>query len=251
MSRIMSAPTGARRLKDEHPGIPLSVEEVAQTAAEVAAAGADEIHLHVREDDGRHSLDVGRYREMMAAVADAAPDLVQQVTTESAGIYSVADQLACLEQLSPSYATAAVRETMREPQLASKIYALAAERGIRMQHILFDREDIDLLRQAYVDKKIADDSREAIFVLGRYTPPRLAQAWELAPLVEEAADLSLTWAACAFGKHEKACLTEALKLGGSVRVGFENNIHLPDGSPAVSNAEQVAAIAAVRADLTA
>lgn len=251
MSRIMSAPTGARRLKDEHPDIPLTTDEIARTAAEVAKAGADEFHLHVRDNDGVHSLDAGRYREAMAAVAAAAPELVIQITTESAGLYDVADQFACLEALTPAYATAAIRETMRDPAIATKLYALAAERGVRMQHILFDREDVDLLRRAYATGMIAADSRDAIFVLGRYVPPRLAQAWELKPLLDDAADLNLDWAVCAFGKHETACLTEALKMGGSVRVGFENNIHLPDGSLAVSNRAQVENIARIRAAIQA
>ena len=251
MSRIMSAPTGARRLKDDHPGIPLTTEEIARTAAEVAEAGAEEFHLHVRDDAGVHSLDAGRYREAMAAVAEAAPTLTIQITTESAGIYGVEDQFDCLDALTPAYATAAIRETMREPDIARKLYALAAERDIRMQHILFDREDIDLLREAYSSGMIAGDSRDAIFVLGRYVPPRLAQKWELKPLVDEAAYLGLDWAACAFGKHETACLTEALKLGGSVRVGFENNIHLPSGALAVSNRDQVAEIVRIRAEIQA
>ena len=187
MPRIMSAPTGARRLKDAHPGIPLTTEEIAKTAREVADAGADEFHLHVRDDEGVHSLDAGRYREAMAAVAEAAPELDIQITTESAGIYEVEDQLACLDAITPTYATAAIRETMRDNAVAEKIYALTAERNIRMQHILFDREDIDLLRSAYASGMIAPESRDAIFVLGRYVPPRLAQAWELKPLLDEAA----------------------------------------------------------------
>lgn len=250
MPRIMSAPTGARRLKDAHPGIPLTTEEIAKTAREVADAGADEFHLHVRDDEGVHSLDAGRYREAMAAVAEAAPELDIQITTESAGIYEVEDQLACLDAITPTYATAAIRETMRDNAVAEKIYALTAERNIRMQHILFDREDIDLLRSAYASGMIAPESRDAIFVLGRYVPPRLAQAWELKPLLDEAADLNLDWAVCAFGKHETACLTEALERGGSVRVGFENNIHMPDGSLAISNAEQVANMACIRDSLS-
>lgn len=251
MPRIMSAPTGARRLKGDHPGIPLTTEEIAATAREVAGAGAEEFHLHVRDDDGVHSLDAGRYREAMAAVAEAAPSLDIQITTESAGIYRVEEQLACLQALTPAYATAAIRETMRDRDIAGKLYALAAERRIRMQHILFDREDIDLLRRAYAAGMIAANSRDAIFVLGRYVPPRLAQPWELEPLLDEAADLKLNWAVCAFGRHETACLTEALKHGGSVRVGFENNIHLPDGSLAISNREQVAEIARIRAEVQA
>ena len=64
--------------------------------------------------------------------------------------------------------------------------------------------------------------------------------------LQQLLDLDLDWAVCAFGKHETACLTEALKRGGSVRVGFENNIHMPDGSLAVSNRDQVANMVKIR-----
>ena len=51
------------------------------------------------------------------------------------------------------------------------------------------------------------------------------------------------WSVCAFGPTEFACLTAAAALGGGVRIGFENNVHLPDGSPATDNAMQVSRMA--------
>ena len=59
---VTVAPTGARRTKREHGALPLSTEEIVAAARE-PAAGASILHLHVRDDDGMHSLDVGRYRE--------------------------------------------------------------------------------------------------------------------------------------------------------------------------------------------
>jgi uncharacterized protein (DUF849 family) len=53
------------------------------------------------------------------------------------------------------------------------------------------------------------------------------------------------WSVCAFGRREAACVTAAALLGGHARVGFENNLTLPTGARAASNAELVAA--AVRA----
>jgi hypothetical protein len=40
---------------------------------------------------------------------------------------------------------------------------------------------------------------------------------------------------CSFGPREAACGIGAALLGGDVRVGFENNLALPDGSLAPDN----------------
>ena len=45
---------------------------------------------------------------------------------------------------------------------------------------------------------------------------------------------------CAFGAAEHVCVTAAASLGGHVRVGFENNFVLKDGSPAPDNGALVA-----------
>jgi uncharacterized protein (DUF849 family) len=47
------------------------------------------------------------------------------------------------------------------------------------------------------------------------------------------------WTACAFGRTEPLCLAAAVALGGHVRVGFENNLLAPDGTPARDNAAAV------------
>jgi uncharacterized protein (DUF849 family) len=51
------------------------------------------------------------------------------------------------------------------------------------------------------------------------------------------------WSVCAFGRRETACVTAAALLGGHARVGFENNLALPNGARAASNAELVNAAA--------
>lgn len=48
---------------------------------------------------------------------------------------------------------------------------------------------------------------------------------------------------CAFGAREAGCALTAALLGGHVRVGFENNMLLPDGSTATDNAALVRGIA--------
>ena len=48
---------------------------------------------------------------------------------------------------------------------------------------------------------------------------------------------------CAFGRREAACALTAAALGGHIRVGFENNLHLPDGTTAPDNAALVRVVA--------
>ncbi|MEM9043687.1 MAG: 3-keto-5-aminohexanoate cleavage protein [Pseudomonadota bacterium] len=237
--RLMVSPTGARRQKTDVAGIPLSIPEIALEALSCQRAGADAIHLHVRDRDGVHSLDAGLYREAILAVTEQAPGLEIQITTESAGRFEVGDQLRCLAQVRPVEASVAIREMLREPSLAAKVYGLADEVGIRVQHILFDLTDVASLREAYRSGLVPETMREAIFVLGKYAPPTLGQPDDLEPMLAAAGDLELDWMVCAFGGNELACLTRAMQLGGHARVGFENNIHLPDGSVAASNAQLV------------
>ncbi|ATG36775.1 hypothetical protein PhaeoP23_02671 [Phaeobacter piscinae] len=242
---LMVAPNGARRRQADHPGLPLRTAEIAATAAACQRAGADALHLHVRNRDGGHSLDAGRYRAAMAAVAEAAPGMAIQITTESAGIFDVADQLACLEALRPAAASVSVREMARDWTLAARAYAICAEAGTEVQHILYGPDCIAALRQAYTRGDIPAQMRSAIFVLGQYAPPRLAEASELCVFLEATADLDLDWGLCAFGRQEHACLLAGLEAGGRLRIGFENNTQAADGSEYPDNAASVAEFVAL------
>ena len=83
--KLTVAPNGARRQRVDHPALPLTTADIEQTALACYQAGADEIHLHVREDCGGHSLDVARYHEAIRVITDVAPSMTIQITTESAG----------------------------------------------------------------------------------------------------------------------------------------------------------------------
>lgn len=238
--RLMVAPNGARRGRGDHPQLPITDEQLAQTAAACFAAGAQALHLHVRDAQGRHSLDVGRYRAAMEAVRDRVPGMEIQITTESAGIYDTAAQVACLEALRPAAASVSVREMTRDETQAARAYALCSEAGTQVQHILYGPDCIAQLRAGFRDGTVPLQMRDAIFVLGQYSPPVLAQPSDLAGFLSATADLDLTWSACAFGRHERACLLAAIAAGGDVRIGFENNIETPDGEQLADNAASVA-----------
>lgn len=237
--KITVAPNGARRGRIDHPKLPITTEEIALTAQKCAHAGADEIHLHVREGDGTHSLDVERYREAISAIATSAPDLTVQVTTETAGRYEVSEQLEVLEMLRPRAASVSVREIARDPNLAPRVYAFAQEAKIQVQHILYDLHDLAILEDWHKQGVVSQYSCDVLLVLGRYAPPNPAQVSELIPFVEAAEQVADRWTVCAFGQNEHAVAEAAINLGGHVRIGFENNICRPDGSLADDNAENI------------
>ena len=58
---IMVAPNGARKGHAEHPNLPLTAEALATDARACQAAGAQAMHMHVRDNAGRHTLDASRY----------------------------------------------------------------------------------------------------------------------------------------------------------------------------------------------
>ncbi len=68
LPRVMVAPNGARRTKADHPRLPVAVDEIVSEAKACLEAGATALHAHVRDDQGRHSLDPGRYRELLSAL---------------------------------------------------------------------------------------------------------------------------------------------------------------------------------------
>ena len=60
---VMCAPNGASLHRSDHPAVPISVNELADSAATLFPLGVSVLHLHVLDARGGHSLDVGRYRD--------------------------------------------------------------------------------------------------------------------------------------------------------------------------------------------
>lgn len=238
---IMVAPNGARRGKPDHPMLPVRTEETVSEAIACHRAGAGALHLHVRDDAGQHSLDAGRYLEALQEVAKAVPTMALQITTESAGRYGPEAQYDCLEQVKPDWASISVREIARDAALAPRLYGLCADRGTRVQHIAYDAEDLELLRQWRRTGVVRPEQDEVICVLGAYAPPRAGAPSDLDPLLPSLN--GLRFAVCAFGAQEQSCLIDAAHRGAEIlRVGFENNLTAPDGKLWTNNAAAVSSL---------
>ncbi|WP_454726104.1 MULTISPECIES: 3-keto-5-aminohexanoate cleavage protein [Cupriavidus] len=239
---VTVAPNGAYKTAADHPAVPLTAAALAAEARACLDAGAAMMHMHVRQPDGRHSLDAQRYREALAAVKQAVGDqLLVQVTSEAAGVYRAAEQIAMVRALRPEAVSIGLREIavpdIPEAELAAFLAWLARER-VMTQIILYDTADVARWQALRARGLVPPGAWSVLFVLGRYTAGQVSSPRDLLPFLQ-ASDGALPWAICAFGREEHACVTAAAAFGGHVRVGFENNLKLRDGSTAPGNAALV------------
>lgn len=240
---IAVAPNGARRTKNDHPALPITPDEIGATAAACREAGAVMIHLHVRDSDGRHTLDVEGYRAATAAVRrEAGDDIIIQVTSESGGRYGPDAQMAMVRELRPEAVSFAVSEIIpdsgRESEAAAFLAWLVGE-SILPQFVLYSSAEVERYRDLHSRGIIPGDRQFLLFVLGRYTAGAPSEPCDILPFLSVHDDES-PWAVCAFGHRECACVLTAAALNGHIRVGFENNLHLSDRSLAPHNAALVA-----------
>src|SRR3954468_8283158 len=77
---ITVAPTGAETAKADCPQLPTTLEELVATARECEAAGAAMIHVHIRDDEHRPTLDRTRLRDTVQALHEST-DLIVQLST--------------------------------------------------------------------------------------------------------------------------------------------------------------------------
>lgn len=243
---IAVAPNGARKLKADHPALPMTPMELAETASACRDAGASMIHLHVRDAQGLHTLDVETYRTATSAVRKAVgPEMIIQVTTEAVGIYPVDQQMQMVRDLKPEAVSLAIREVCAfadDEARAALFFAWLRRESISPQFILYSVEDVlrfNSLRQRGV---IPGDLVSVLYVLGRYSAAGASSAAELLPILT-VAETNVVWSVCAFGSTEASCMLAAAEQGGHARVGFENNMQLPNGKVAKDNAALVAEVA--------
>lgn len=244
LPRLMVAPNGATKTRADHPALPVTIADIVACAQDCHAAGADGLHAHVRDAEGRHVLDAGLYSELLAELAGQVPAMQVQITTEAVGRYTPAEQRKLVETLRPRMVSVALREINAEPDaaLTRRFFAFCAEAGIAVQHILYDQTDVERLGALVADGTIPGGGLQVLHVLGRYAPGQVSTPDDLtAPLGrQKASGLIPDWAICAFGAAETACLLAAIAQGGKARIGFENNLLMSDGRIARNNAERVA-----------
>lgn len=244
---VIAAPNGARKQKSDHPMLPITMSEIVEDAQSCRDAGAAMIHVHARDHEGKHSLDIEVNQALYDELNNALGDSVMiQLTTEAIGEYSPQQQIALIKQVKPKAASFALRELFPDGEHVTTQFRQSAQffdwvssEHIFAQYILYDRQDVEVYLKLCGQGVIPATHRHVLLVLGRYSTTQTATPIELIAMLSDPALTAQRWGVCAFGQYEHQCLSAAMLLGGDVRVGFENNHLDRHGELAQSNAAQI------------
>jgi uncharacterized protein (DUF849 family) len=238
------APTGAESAKADVPALPVTVEEVVATARDCAAIGASVIHLHVRGEDTRPTLDLGRCREVVQAVREAT-DLVVQISTGGAVTDPFDQRLAVLD-VEPDAASLTLgtvnfgADVFSNPwDLIVELHTQMQQRGVVPEYEVFDLGHLATLRRL-LDKHGPPHGGRVHVDLVMGVPggmPGTTQALAAClPHLPEGA----TFAATGVGRTSLPVMLAALSAGGHLRVGMEDTLTYAPGEAVRDNAQLVA-----------
>ena len=246
LPQIMIAPNGARPKKKDHIEVPVTIDEVVETAKLCFNEGAEGIHFHLRDEKGDHILSSEMCLKALNDLQLSVPNMHLQVTTEAVGRYSPSEMRKLAYDVTPPGISIGIRVMIpsRNPNEEDiKLYQSLTKNGTKIQHICYEPEDLDLLSNLLDKANISKDGTWCLFVIGHYSG-RISYPENISLFVKKMEEhkINLDWAICAFGKEEMSCLEKAISLGGKIRVGFENSLFMPNGEIAPDNHIKVDAV---------
>jgi len=240
---ITVAPTGAEAEKAAVPGLPVTLNELLITAKECEAAGAAVIHVHIRDEATRPTLDRRRLADTVAALREGT-DLIVQLSTGGAVTDSLTDRLAVLDADPDACSLTCGTVNFGDEVFANPwpfikdLYQLTQERQVVPEFELFDLGQVAMLHR----------------LLGEFGPPAGGHVHcdlvmgvpggmpgDVPTLAAAVAALpaGATWSATGIGRTALPVLFGALAAGGHLRVGMEDTLSFARGRPVARNAELV------------
>lgn len=258
---ITAAVAGAFLSKEAFPALPVTPDEIVAEIKRCYDAGASVAHIHARHPDrGRSDYDVlGEIVEKVRAVCPIITQLGTGVRDRFGEIRTVEDRLNFFtvnpqadmftinagsfhfrikSGKTPMGSSSHAYLYDNPPHLIEAFAKGCYDRKLGIEFECFDAgqiENVKHLRECGVLP--ADFPLSFDFVLGvgggmPATPEALQYMYKAIPAGSH-------WTAMGISRHQAPLTTMALTLGGSVRVGFEDNIYLYKGVPADSNARFV------------
>jgi 3-keto-5-aminohexanoate cleavage enzyme len=253
---VTCAISGAIANREQCPAIPYTPEEYGAEARRIVDEGGVHIHIHARRPDGTPSYEVEDFLAIRDAIkAEVGDEAIINFSTGTIGV-SVRKRVAYLEAGRPEVAALnmgsmnyAKYSRKRKDFVFKFVFAnpfeeivelLEAMRrlDIKPEHECFDVGHVGSLAPL-VDMGLLDAPLHADFVLG-VVGGVPASARNVAAMADNLPSGRHHWGVIGIGREQWMLVAAALTLGGSIRVGLEDNFYLPDGSMARSNGELVA-----------
>jgi uncharacterized protein (DUF849 family) len=247
--------SGAIANREQCPAIPYTPQEYAAEARRIVDEGGVMIHIHARKPDGTPSYEVEDFRAITEAIrAEVGEQVIVNYSTGTIGV-PVEKRIEYLRECRPEVAALnmgsmnyAKYSRSRKQFVFNMVFAnpfdeiielLEAmnELGIKPEHECFDVGHVGSL-EPLIDMGTLKTPLHVDCVMGVVggIPPT---ARNLAAMVENIPSAS-HWGVIGISRDQWMLVSAALTLGGSIRVGLEDNLYLPSGEMASSNGELIA-----------
>ncbi len=279
---ISCAITGGIHTPTMSDALPYKPEDIAREAIEAAEAGAAILHLHARDPrDGRPSPDPALFMEFLPRIKQAT-DAVINITTGGgmgmtleqrlAGALAARPEMCSLNMGSMNFGIFPLADRYKqwkfdweEPYLRSTddhifrntfrdieriLRLLGEEHGARFEHECYDVGHLYNVAH-FVDRGLlkAPFFVQMIFGILGGIGPDMDNLLFMKRTADKLFGEDYRWSVLAAGRHQMAFCTQAAMLGGSVRVGLEDNLYIGRGKLAASNSEQVLKIRRILEEL--
>ncbi|WP_036725448.1 3-keto-5-aminohexanoate cleavage protein [Patulibacter minatonensis] len=248
---VTVAPTGPIASRDDNPSLPVTPEAIADAVQEAHELGAAVAHLHLRGEDERPTADVGLARHVVELVQSRCDILVQLSTGVGLGVpfdaraalVEARPEMATLNPCSMSFGQA---EFSNPPKDVARLAERMRELGVKPELEIYDTGHLDACLRMRDAGLLAEPLQFSI-VLGvqggmAATPENLMTMAARMP-----ADAA--WQVVAIGRSNLRLSAIALALGGNVRAGLEDTLHVRRGELADGNAPLVARAVRLAEDL--
>lgn len=258
---ITCAITGNITRPDQTPHLPITPQQIADSALEAAKAGAAIAHIHVRDPKtGQPSMELDLYREVRDRIRTKNTDLIINLTTGPGGrfvpsrhdpkIAAEGTTLMAPERrvdhivaLKPDICTLDLNTmnsggqvVINTPANVRRMAKVIINAGVKPEIELFDSGDIALLHDLVADGTLKEPLLTS-FVMGvKYgfqpSPETVLYARGLLPT-------NAAFTAIGIGRSAFPMVAQSYLAGGHVRVGLEDAVYLDRGVLAPSNAALV------------
>ncbi|RPI49513.1 MAG: hypothetical protein EHM55_23580 [Acidobacteria bacterium] len=228
---MIQAALNGTRSRSEYAVIPTRPAQLATEARASVAAGADAIHVHVRDRDGNESLNAKDIAATLDAIRSACPGIPVGVSTGDWIVPDLHKRLSLIDSWSvlPDFVSVNLHEAGsldvfrlllgKNIGVEAGVWNAPAAKAL-VESGLADRSVRILLEPAEASCSARINLRQIESALAGVERPRLLHglgrcAWDLVALAAE--------------------------RGYDTRIGFEDTLRLPDGTRAASNADLVSA----------
>jgi 3-keto-5-aminohexanoate cleavage enzyme len=257
---ITAALNGAFATKDVNPNVPEQPDEIARAARECADAGAAIVHIHARDEQGRPCGTRAKFEEILAAVRGASSEVIVNFSTSGGTDLTVEERAACLDA-DPEMASLNMGTLMRQsgPNAGEPFLNMTADIeawAAKMKAMRIKPEMECYSQSMYRDvrnliaKGLVGPPYYVNIVLGMQHQGAVEASPDMLVSMERFLPEGAYFNVTATGASQLPLTTMGMIMGGTVRVGLEDNIYYRKGEPANSNAQLVERTVRVARELT-